>query len=250
MAEEIIADGMKSQIVTGLNAMGMDTITSMKTEAGYQGMAITYNFSYWIKGQEFKDNTGIIGSEQSLSSIIGNMTGQNVPKVYTLTKRELGGVNLPSSIKIYPTNFDCKDDVTAYLKEWNSDKNLDIGDRVILASNREKITYTDNLALVINMVNEMIDIVTAALIAFTALSLVVSTVMIAIITYVSVIERIKEIGVIRSLGGRKKDVSALFNAETFIIGSTSGLIGIGITYLLSLIINQIVGHLFGVFTIE
>lgn len=249
LAEEIIADGMKSQIVTGLNAMGMDTITSMKTETGYQGMAITYNFSYWIKGQEFKGNTGIIGSEQSLSSIIGNMTGQNVPKVYTLTKRELGGVNLPSSIKIYPTNFDCKDDVTAYLKEWNSDKNLDIGDRVILASNREKITYTDNLALVINMVNEMIDIVTAALIAFTALSLVVSTVMIAIITYVSVIERIKEIGVIRSLGGRKKDVSALFNAETFIIGSTSGLIGIGITYLLSLIINQIVGHLFGVFTI-
>jgi len=89
----------------------------------------------------------------------------------------------------------------------------------------------------------MIDIVTYALVAFTALSLVVSCVMIAIITYVSVMERIKEIGVIRSLGGRKKDVSHLFNAETFIIGLSSGLIGIGVTGLISLIANVIVNAL-------
>ena len=86
----------------------------------------------------------------------------------------------------------------------------------------------------------MINIVTYALVAFTALSLVVSTVMIAIITYVSVMERIKEIGVIRSLGGRKKDVSHLFNAETFIIGFGSGVLGIVVTYLLTIIINLIV----------
>ena len=78
-----------------------------------------------------------------------------------------------------------------------------------------------------------------------SLSLVVSTVMVAIITYVSVIERVKEIGVIRSLGGRKKDVSRLFNAETFIIGGVSGLIGIGVTYLLSAILNLAVGSLIG-----
>lgn len=95
----------------------------------------------------------------------------------------------------------------------------------------------------ISLIDNMINIVTIALVAFTALSLVVSTVMIAIITYVSVIERVKEIGVIRSLGGRKKDVSRLFNAETFIIGGFSGLIGIGITYILSGIINLIVGNL-------
>ena len=93
------------------------------------------------------------------------------------------------------------------------------------------------------MMNTMIDIVTYALVAFTALSLVVSCVMIAIITYVSVMERIKEIGVIRSLGGRKKDVSHLFNAETFIIGLSSGLVGIGVTGILSLIANIIVGAL-------
>ena len=83
----------------------------------------------------------------------------------------------------------------------------------------------------------MIDIVTYALVAFTALSLVVSTVMIAIITYVSVMERVKEIGVIRSLGGRKKDVSHLFNAEAFMLGLTSGIFGVIITYIIQIIAN-------------
>lgn len=92
----------------------------------------------------------------------------------------------------------------------------------------------------------MIDMVTTALVTFTALSLVVSTVMIAIITYVSVIERVKEIGVIRSLGGRKKDVSRLFNAETFIIGGISCLIGIGVTRLLTALANLIVNNLSGI----
>ena len=91
----------------------------------------------------------------------------------------------------------------------------------------------------------MIDVVSYALIAFTSISLVVSTVMIGIITYVSVVERIKEIGVIRSLGGRKKDVSHLFNAETFIIGLLAGLIGVGTTYVVSAIINVILKPLIG-----
>ena len=99
------------------------------------------------------------------------------------------------------------------------------------------------------MINTMINIITYALIVFTALSLVVSTVMIGIITYVSVVERVKEIGVIRSLGGRKKDVSHLFNAETFIIGLVSGVFGILITLGLSVIINAIVGHFSGIYTI-
>ena len=89
------------------------------------------------------------------------------------------------------------------------------------------------------MVNTMIDIISYALIAFTSISLVVSTVMIGIITYVSVVERIKEIGVIRSLGGRKRDVSNLFVAETAIIGMLAGVIGIGATYLISAVVNVI-----------
>ena len=90
------------------------------------------------------------------------------------------------------------------------------------------------------MINNMINIVSTALISFTSISLVVSTVMIGIITYVSVVERVKEIGVIRSLGGRKKDVSHLFNAETFIIGLLAGLIGIAATYGISAIANVVI----------
>ncbi len=114
------------------------------------------------------------------------------------------------------------------------------------ASEREKITYTDNIAVMIDMINSLIGLVTTALIAFTALSLIVSCFMIAIITYVSVVERVKEIGVIRSLGGRKKDVTHLFNAETFIIGLISGTFGILVTYFISLILNIIVEALTGV----
>ena len=139
--------------------------------------------------------------------------------------RALGGDDLASSIKIYPISFDDKILVTAYLDAWNED--------------HTKITYTDTLELIINMINTMIDIISYALIAFTSISLVVSTVMIGIITYVSVVERIKEIGVIRSLGGRKRDVSNLFIAETAIIGLLAGLIGIGATYLISAIVNLI-----------
>ena len=99
------------------------------------------------------------------------------------------------------------------------------------------------------MVNTKIEMVNKALVAFTALSLVVSTVMVGIITYVSVVERIKEIGILRTVGARKKDIKRLFNAETFLIGLAAGLVGIAVTYIISLILNLIIGSLFGIFTI-
>lgn len=161
----------------------------------------------------------------------------------------MGGINVPNSISIFPTNFDYKDNVTAYISQWNEDKDLTVGGVTIPKDKRSDVIYADNLAIVIGLINDMIEIVTIALVAFTALSLVVSTVMIAIITYVSVIERIKEIGVIRSLGGRKRDVSALFNAETFIIGGISGVIGVAVTYVIQVILNLALGAAFGVYTI-
>lgn len=112
-----------------------------------------------------------------------------------------------------------------------------------------KVQYTDTIGAIMTMVGTLITMVTFGLIAFTSIALVVSTVMIGIITYVSVVERIKEIGVIRAMGGSKRDVKNLFNAETFIIGLLAGLIGIVATYLLSLIANLIVGGLFGIYTI-
>ena len=160
--------------------------------------------------------------------------------------RNLAGNDLANNILIFPKSFDEKDKVTDYLDRW-SDENVEIkvGGVVIPKEDRAHVTYTDTLELIISMINTMIDVISYALIAFTSVSLVVSTVMIGIITYVSVVERIKEIGVIRSLGGRKKDVSHLFNAETFIIGSLAGLLGIGATYLISFIVNLILNPLIG-----
>ena len=161
----------------------------------------------------------------------------------------LGGSSLPETISIYPTDFNYKDSITDYLNVWNSDVDILVNGIILAAEDSTEINYTDNLAVAISLINNMIDIVTSALVAFTCLSLVVSTVMIAIITYVSVIERIKEIGVIRSLGGRKKDVSRLFTAETFIIGFISGVIGILITYGICGLVNLAVDSLFGITTI-
>ena len=155
----------------------------------------------------------------------------------TISLRMIGGDTVASSIKIYPLSFDSKDLVTQYLDKWNSDDVLNIGGVDYTHEERGNVKYNDTLELIISMINTMIDIISYALIAFTSVSLIVSTVMIGIITYVSVVERIKEIGVIRSLGGRKKDVRHLFNAETFIIGSLSGLIGIIATYGLSALLS-------------
>ena len=188
-------------------------------------------------------------STSIFSSFIGNITTSG-PSL-----RELGGYDLPNSIKIYPLSFEEKDLVTSYLDAWNRDGDLSYtsNDGQLITLTKEErsneITYSDPMELIITIINDMINIVTIALICFTALSLVVSCVMIAIITYVSVMERVKEIGVIRALGGRKKDVSNLFNAETIIIGATSGLFGIGVTYILSLIVNLVVDSLFNVFPI-
>lgn len=239
LTQKIIMDNLQSQIVYYLNEKEEEAFTSMN----YNGtnIGIIYNYSYYFEGSEYTE-TGFVGSTSSLSSLMGTITGQDNP-VYTLTLRELGGCSLPSDIHIYPANFELKSQVTSYLDQWNNNKNLSFDDITLTPEERENITYSDNLAVMISLIDNMINIVTIALVAFTALSLVVSTVMIAIITYVSVIERVKEIGIIRSLGGRKKDVSRLFNAETFIIGGFSGLIGIGITYILSGIINLIVGNL-------
>ena len=224
-------------------------------------MGISYKYTYYFEESgnktAFENNVGFVGNDSSSSfmSILGSMMGGSIggasssTKYYSLSLRNIGGNNLANYVKIYPTSFEEKDRVTSYLDAWNEEGTIKLNDKELNLSDRDKISYDDNLEIVINMINTMINIITYALIVFTALSLVVSTVMIGIITYVSVVERVKEIGVIRSLGGRKKDVSHLFNAETFIIGLVSGVFGILITLGLSLIINAIVGHFTGIYTI-
>jgi putative ABC transport system permease protein len=180
----------------------------------------------------------------------GSSTNSNM---YNISSSALGLQQTPTSVHIYPTNFSYKDKVTSYLDKWNEEETVTVNDfnsfyeatgvtREVTpdTENNGEVQYTDSVGLIISLINTMINIITYALIAFTALSLVVSCVMIALITYVSVMERVKEIGVIRSLGGRKKDVSHLFNAEAFIIGAISGIFGILITYIIQIVANILI----------
>ena len=237
-----------------------ESITSMiaNTPMGETAVGITYKYNYSANG-EVKEGTGFVGSA-SFASIMGDMIGgiiggssggtsTDIPEMYSLSLRNVGGDDLANSIAIYPVDFELKEQVLAYLDAWNADDDIVVNGITLNKDNRSNITYTDTLSIVISMINTMINIITTALVAFTAISLIVSTVMIGIITYVSVVERVKEIGVIRSLGGRKKDVAHLFNAETFIIGFVAGLLGIGITYLISLIANLIIGGLINIYTL-
>ena len=141
--------------------------------------------------------------------------------------RHIGGDDSINAIYIYPKDFEGKDGVIAALDEWNNTR----------TDEADKITYTDKIGVMMGMVQTILDAITYVLVAFTGISLIVSSVMIGIITYVSVVERVKEIGVLRSLGARKKDIKNLFNAETFIIGLSAGLFGIVVAYLLTAIIS-------------
>ena len=214
---------------------------------------VLYMYSYTYKGETYRDGFGYItptSASDMMSSMMGGSSSTNpeeaAKKSRDVLVRMLGGNSLANDILIYPKSFDEKDLVTEYLDNWhNEDVEIKVNGVIVPVEDRVKVTYTDTLELIISMINTMIDVVTYALVAFTSVSLVVSTVMIGIITYVSVVERIKEIGVIRSLGGRKKDVSHLFNAETFIIGLLAGLIGVGFTYVASAIVNVILKPLIG-----
>lgn len=152
--------------------------------------------------------------------------------------RAIGASDKASSVYIYASSFDGKDNITAHLDAWNDAH--DEGQQVV---------YTDTVGLLMAMMQTMLNAITYVLVAFTAISLVVSSVMIGIITYVSVVERVKEIGVLRSLGARKKDIRNLFNAETFLIGLTAGVFGVGVTYLLSFVVNAILYSLTGIATL-
>lgn len=233
-----------------------ESINSMiGTMTGGQAIGITYQYEYVFEGEN-KTGTGFVGStslaslmNDMMGSMVGGDSGSDIPEIYTLSLRNVGGNDLANSISIYPIDFNIKKQVLDYLDAWNNDGDIILNGITLTKEDRVNITYMDTLSIVISMINTMINIVTTALVAFTAISLIVSTVMIGIITYVSVVERIKEIGVIRSLGGRKKDVAHLFNAETFIIGLVAGLLGIGITYLIGFIANMIIGGITGIYTL-
>ncbi len=146
----------------------------------------------------------------------------------------LGSESIPSIIYLYPKDFESKDSITTYLDDYNKDK-----------TEENTIQYTDMASMISSLSGNIMDAITIVLIAFSSISLIVSSIMIAIITYISVLERTKEIGILRALGARGKDVKRVFNAETFIIGFASGVLGIAIAYILTIPVNIILEDLSG-----
>ncbi|WP_010271694.1 ABC transporter ATP-binding protein/permease [Paenibacillus senegalensis] len=149
--------------------------------------------------------------------------------------RSLGADAAPSSINIYPKDFAGKDRIKEYLDAYNADK-----------EKADQILYSDVSEMIGSMIQQVLNIISYVLVGFAAISLVVSTIMIGIITYVSVLERTKEIGILRSIGARKKDISRVFNAETAIVGLTAGAIGVLVSYALTILINSILSSLAGI----
>ena len=148
--------------------------------------------------------------------------------------RILGAVDLdnPATISLYASSFENKDTLEAYINDYNKS-----------VEELKQIKYTDYVGLIMSAVTTIIDAITYVLIAFVAISLIVSSIMIGVITLISVQERTKEIGILRALGASKRNVSSLFNAETVIVGLAAGLLGVGVTYLLCIPINAIIYHL-------
>lgn len=188
-----------------------------------------------LTGQAFGDDTSSNISGPSNSPSMMSMGGVNVNSQAPTKDQvlsQLGANSTPNSITIYPKDFTTKDDVLTYLNKWNDGKDVE-----------DSILYTDLASTFTDLSGGIMDSITLVLIAFASISLIVSLIMIGIITYISVLERTKEIGVLRSLGARKKDVTRVFTAETFIIGTCSGLLGILISYLLTFPINNVLKNL-------
>ena len=200
-----------------------------------EGIAYTSALKNKIMSQENLNSNVVLKAKQNGGKLaVINPLIPTTP--VSMTVRELAGDNTVNKLSIYSYDYESKKELKEYLDAWNIN--------VIRAGDEDaEVHYSDTTDMLFSALNMVVDAVKIILIAFTAISLVVSSIMIGIITYVSVVERTKEIGVLRSLGARKKDVSRIFNAETFLIGLFAGLLGVGVTYLLSIPINLIVGKL-------
>ncbi len=173
-------------------------------------------------------------SEEEMAAVISSYTEMST-STYEENISKLGICNLdePSSINIYPVDFESKDKITVAIEKYNENKKNE-------GKEEDVIQYTDMVATMMTSVTVIVNMISYVLIAFVGISLIVSSIMIGIITYISVLERVKEIGILRSIGASKKDISRVFNAETFIVGLVAGLLGIGITILLNIPINAII----------
>lgn len=244
----------KFQVVMVVDEYNRIYMSTLNSKLGFDTTTQTEFAFSEIVGLDFKLYVGIYEADVSdvsqaldieISGIVRMKQGTNVSLFYngfgyntelidyieTNYPDEIGGV---SAIYIYPESFDGKEALKIYLDDYNNQFSED---------DLARIEYVDQAATFTSMVKGVIDTISIVLIAFAAISLVVSSIMIAIITYISVLERIKEIGVLRALGARKKDISRVFNSENILIGFASGIVGIGVALLMIIPINKIIERL-------
>jgi len=227
-----------------------DESSVLNTASSYGGVGYTHDLTEYVIN---KINASKIAKEQTANKEINVFTGKEFgmsdiayegltySSSYEGNLLALGIVDLenPSVINIYPKDFHSKDKIKEIIDEYNDDKKEN-------GKDNEVISYTDYVGLLMESVTTIVDVIRYVLIAFVSVSLVVSSIMIGIITYISVLERTKEIGILRSIGASKKDISRVFNAETFIVGTLAGLIGVVVTFLLNIPINMIIVKLSGI----
>ncbi len=217
-----ISAGMESAMEQAVTRLGTNMENAMSIDSDAFADAFTMNMS----GDELAELMMSMNSTE-------NATYEN-------NLRTLGYVDfdVPSGIDIYPIDFESKEQVVKILDDYNSRMEAEGKDEQV-------ITYTDMVGTLMSSVTDIIDIISYVLIAFVAISLVVSSIMIGVITYISVLERKKEIGILRAIGASKGNISQVFNAETFIIGLCAGLIGIGLSLLLLIPGNALIHYLAG-----
>lgn len=193
--------------------------------------------AFQIDPDEFAEAFSVNMNAEDLTELLRSMNSAQ-GATYESNLSSLGYVDFdsPSSISIYPLDFESKEHVTDILSDYNSRMEKE-------GKEDQVITYTDMVGTLMSSVTDIIDVISYVLIAFVAISLVVSSIMIGVITYISVLERKKEIGILRAIGASKGNISQVFNAETFIIGLTAGLIGIGLTLLILIPGNALIHHL-------
>lgn len=225
-----IADETMTITVTGILRINDEATSEILSEGiGYTTLLTDHMLAIEAESaivSAQKDNTAI-------NVLTGLPFGNEV--TYDAVMKAIGGDDTPTGIQIYPVGFDEKDGIKAYIDDYNEGKTIG-----------ESIVYSDLAETLSSTISSLIGTITIVLSAFAAISLVVSSIMIGIITYVSVVERTKEIGIMRSLGARKKDIGRIFNAETILIGFSAGTLGVGIALILNIPLNLLIKGLIGV----
>ena len=235
---DVINSTLKLKVVGIVRAKEGVSTTSLSGVIGYSPDLYPYIVSQTINPTDTPFVSYDVLKQQMSNPTIDVLTGEsfNATNSYGLNLSAFGYVDesTPENIYIYPSSFEGKKKIMEMIDKYNSE---------YVDNEADKIVVTDTVATMIDSVQIIVDSVSYVLIAFVSISLVVSSIMIGIITYVSVLERTKEIGVLRSLGARKKDISRVFNAETLIIGLAAGLLGVGISLLLDIPIMLIINSL-------